>query len=1189
MNFRFCLVASILILDVVSVRSTDCDTSKEAKIVIVGAGPAGIAAASRLSQRGVNDFVILEANDRIGGRIYTKDFGENVVDLGAQWVHGQSGNVVFDLASKHNLLSSFAVLRDNSKHEFVTINGEIMPCEESSKALTIFENILDNVTQIELKEERGSLGDYIIREYYKTFDEKPFMNRSRVDEYLSWMEKAENSADGSDSWFDVSAKRFTEYWECEGDQLLGWKEHGYKTIFDLLLQKIPNAEECLPVMEKIEFGKVVATINYSSGENVTVITRDGCEYSALHVIFTGSLGVLKEKHASIFVPPLSQKKQRAIEGLTIGTVNKVFLEFPHRWWPEDKAGFDFIWPEQDKKEFLQTYGQNNEWLCDVFSIVTVAYQPNLLCAWIVGKNARHMETLSDDDVFDGLYLLLQKSFESHYNVVKPTKMLRSKWYTNEHSRGSYSFQSMLAEQMDVKPIDLAEPIMTGNKPVILFAGEATHDHYYSTVHGAVETGFREADRLIDFERMILWIILCCLACDTPKEAKVVIVGAGAAGIAAASRLSQNGMNDFLLRKEANERPSWQEIASKDVSTKIYWSYWDSLEIKNGVLYKKWEAPNLKESIAQLIVPKKWVKRILEEIHDSPSGGHFGINKTLEKIRKRFYWATCKQDVEDWCRTCKVCVAKKGPAGKGKSPLQIYNVGAPFERVQMDTLGPLPTTTSGNKYLLVVTDCFTKWIEAFPLKNIRAKTITEIFLTQIVARHGVPLEIHTDQGRNFESKIFRELSNVVDLGAQWVLGKSNGKPLKAKNVVYDLASKHGLLSPVNQFDKREFVTINGIIPAKESSEAMLIHSNILDNIKKIDFKGEKKSYGDYLIQDYYKTFDKKPFMNRSRVAGYLSWIEKMVIYIECPDLWFDASAKRSTEYWQCEEYPFLDWKQRGYNMLFDLLVQKIPNAEKRLPVMEKVELEKIVANIDYSSGQNVTVTTRDGCKYSASHVIFTGSLGVLKEKHSSIFVPPLPQKKQRAIEGLSFKTVDKIFLEFPQKWWPEDKGSFDFIWSEQDKKDFLQTHGQNKEWITDVFSFNTVAQQTNVLRAWIVGKNAKYMETLSDTDVLEGLYLLLQKSLGNQYNVVKPTKILKSQWYTNEHFRGSHSFEGVRSEQMDVRPRDLADPIMIGNKPVIVFAGEATHEHYYSLVHGAVDTGFREAERLIKFERTNVNL
>ncbi|XP_018303236.1 peroxisomal N(1)-acetyl-spermine/spermidine oxidase-like [Mycetomoellerius zeteki] len=508
MDFRFGLVTIFLILDAASVRSTGessraCNLPKETKIVIVGAGAAGIAAASRLLQKGVNDFVILEANDRIGGRINTKDFGENVVDLGAEWVHGESGNVVFQLASKHDLLNSSAtILDDPSKNEFVTINGEIMPSEESTKALILYDNISNKMKQIEFKNERGSLGDYFIREYYKAFDEKPFMNRTRVADYLSLIEKMQNSVDCSDTWFDVSVKRSIEYWECEGDLTLNWKGRGYKTIFDILLQKIPNPEERLPVMEKIEFGKVVTICNYSSGENVTVITRDGCEYSASHVIFTGSLGVLKEKHSSMFVPPLSQKKQRAIEGLNIGTADKIFLEFSHTWWPEDKTVFDFIWPEKDKKEFLQTYGQNSEWLCDVFVFIVVAYQPNLLCAWITGKNARHMETLSDADVLDGLYLLLKEALESHYNVTKPTRMLRSKWYTNEHFRGSYSFQSMLSEQMNVTPRDLAEPIMTGNKPVILFAGEATHDHYYSTVHGGVETGFREADRLIDFERQL---------------------------------------------------------------------------------------------------------------------------------------------------------------------------------------------------------------------------------------------------------------------------------------------------------------------------------------------------------------------------------------------------------------------------------------------------------------------------------------------------------------------------------------------------------------------------------------------------------------------------------------------------------------------------------------------------------------
>jgi len=228
------------------------------------------------------------------------------------------------------------------------------------------------------------------------------------------------------------------------------------------------------------------------------------------------------------------------------------------------------------------------------------------------------------------------------------------------------------------------------------------------------------------------------------------------------QLQDSEISIFLQGKEIGERPIWQEITSKGTAAKVYWSYWDSLEVQNGVLYKRWETPNLKNTVVQLIVPKIRIKQILEEAHDSPSGGHFGINKTLEKIRKRFYWATCKQDVEEWCKSCKICLAKRGPTGKGKSPLQIYNVGAPFERIQMDILGPLPLTILGNKYLLVVVDCFTKWVEAFPLKNIRARTVAEVFLSQIVSRHGVPLEIHTDQGRNFESQVFRELSCALGI-------------------------------------------------------------------------------------------------------------------------------------------------------------------------------------------------------------------------------------------------------------------------------------------------------------------------------------------------------------------------------------------------------------------------------------------
>lgn len=85
-----------------------------------------------------------------------------------------------------------------------------------------------------------------------------------------------------------------------------------------------------------------------------------------------------------------------------------------------------------------------------------------------------------------------------------------------------------------------------------------------------------------------------------------------------------------------------------------------------------------------------------------------------------------------------------------------------ERVQMDILGPLPVTTAGNRYLLVVIDCFTKWVEALPLKNIKANTVTDVFVKQVISRHGIPLEIHTDQGKNFESRIFQEMTRLLGI-------------------------------------------------------------------------------------------------------------------------------------------------------------------------------------------------------------------------------------------------------------------------------------------------------------------------------------------------------------------------------------------------------------------------------------------
>ena len=86
----------------------------------------------------------------------------------------------------------------------------------------------------------------------------------------------------------------------------------------------------------------------------------------------------------------------------------------------------------------------------------------------------------------------------------------------------------------------------------------------------------------------------------------------------------------------------------------------------------------------------------------------------------------------------------------------YNVGAPMERIAIDVLGPLPTSESGNKYLLIVVDYFSKWTEAFPMQNQEAIVVAEILV------NGIPMSLHSDQGRNFESAVFSEMCRLLGI-------------------------------------------------------------------------------------------------------------------------------------------------------------------------------------------------------------------------------------------------------------------------------------------------------------------------------------------------------------------------------------------------------------------------------------------
>lgn len=174
----------------------------------------------------------------------------------------------------------------------------------------------------------------------------------------------------------------------------------------------------------MHFNKRVQKIAYNRYGNDSDVVRinctDGSSYVADHLICTVSLGVLKERHLSLFEPHLPADKINSINGMSIGTVDKIYVEFDQAFWDEDWEGFSLLWTTAA----LQSIRENcSSWVEDVFGFYTVDYQPNILCGWITGPSARLMEVDTDENIRNGVMQLL-RMFLKQWNVPEPKNVIR---------------------------------------------------------------------------------------------------------------------------------------------------------------------------------------------------------------------------------------------------------------------------------------------------------------------------------------------------------------------------------------------------------------------------------------------------------------------------------------------------------------------------------------------------------------------------------------------------------------------------------------------------------------------------------------------------------------------------------------------------------------------------------------------
>lgn len=190
-------------------------------------------------------------------------------------------------------------------------------------------------------------------------------------------------------------------------------------------------------------------------------------------------------------------------------------------------------------------------------------------------------------------------------------------------------------------------------------------------------------------------------------------------------------------------------------------------VNDGVLMRKWCPVVLPDAdwnvVHQIVIPSSYRKHILALAHEGSWAGHLGVTKTYQNVLKHFYWPGLKTDVRQYCRSCHTCqVTGKPNQVIPPAPLHpISVVGEPFERIIMDCVGPLPRTKSGNQFLLTLMCASTRYPEAIPLRKITSSSVVKA-MTKFFSTFGLPRVIQTDQGTNFQSKLFKQVLKELNI-------------------------------------------------------------------------------------------------------------------------------------------------------------------------------------------------------------------------------------------------------------------------------------------------------------------------------------------------------------------------------------------------------------------------------------------
>ncbi len=415
-------------------------------VIIVGAGVAGLAAAQRLTARGAR-VLILEARNRIGGRVWTDSRLGFPLEMGAQWIHGTKNNPIATMAKQNNLSTR---ITDFERVTTFNEQGEISSRLEQ-EIETQFEDLTERIDNHPSRDDSSQNLRSTINAV------KPSLRLNAMqDRNLEYSINANIEHEYAEDVENLSTRFYDDSDEDQGDDLMLQK--GYSQIPQILARG-----------QEIRFETIVSSVEYNAG-GVKITTNQGV-FEATEAIITVPLGVLK-RGAIKFIPELSAAKTRAISNLGFGVLDKTILRFPKNFWADAEA------------DLIAFIGQTRGQWAETYDLSAVTGEP-VLVMFNAGSVARGFAKQNETSVVSSALQTLRTMFGK---IPEPSASLLTRWSNDPLTWGSYS--SLQAGSTPADIAGLAAPIGR-----LHFAGEATSRAHLATVHGALQSGQRAADEI----------------------------------------------------------------------------------------------------------------------------------------------------------------------------------------------------------------------------------------------------------------------------------------------------------------------------------------------------------------------------------------------------------------------------------------------------------------------------------------------------------------------------------------------------------------------------------------------------------------------------------------------------------------------------------------------------------------------